>query len=238
MGAFMVWSLVLGCRLVAQAHRTRALPELAMGLAFLVSGLVGTGLGALARTDDVVPAAWIPICAAGGRLSIHAGALCQAIFTWCVFRHDAGWAKAMVAATALGLAGASVGAARAGTLGDPLDAGGWRLLEVALQSAAIGWGAVEALRYWRLMRRRVRLGLADPVVTNRFLLWAVAIGGGVCALLITGVLGALELPAAEVRMSYGVSATVGLISAAGYWLTFFPPRWYCALLVRGARVGV
>ena len=39
------------------------------------------------------------------------------------------------------------------------------------------WLAAESLSYWSAARRRVRIGLADPLVTNRFLLlglWAVA----------------------------------------------------------------
>ena len=39
---------------------------------------------------------------------------------------------------------------------------------------AFAWGGFEALRYFFLLRRRQALGLADPVVTNRFLLWAIA----------------------------------------------------------------
>ena len=33
---------------------------------------------------------------------------------------------------------------------------------------------MEAGRYYLLMKRRTRLGLADPVVTDRFLLWTFA----------------------------------------------------------------
>jgi hypothetical protein len=39
-------------------------------------------------------------------------------------------------------------------------------------AAALGI-AFESFRYWRMLRRRLRLGLADPVVTNRFLLWGI-----------------------------------------------------------------
>ena len=41
------------------------------------------------------------------------------------------------------------------------------------RTMAIFGVAFESFRYWRMLRRRLRLGLADPVVTNRFLLWAV-----------------------------------------------------------------
>lgn len=36
------------------------------------------------------------------------------------------------------------------------------------------WSATEAFLYHDRMRHRSALGLADPIVANRFLLWAVA----------------------------------------------------------------
>ena len=34
------------------------------------------------------------------------------------------------------------------------------------------WTAFEGFRYYGMMKKRMALGLADAVVTNRFLLWA------------------------------------------------------------------
>jgi hypothetical protein len=39
------------------------------------------------------------------------------------------------------------------------------------REGALAWMAVESLRYWRLLRRRLALGLSDALVTNRFALW-------------------------------------------------------------------
>ena len=44
------------------------------------------------------------------------------------------------------------------------------------------WGAAESLRYFSMMRRRAKLGLADPLVTNRFLLWGLGIGAAMVGL--------------------------------------------------------
>ena len=45
------------------------------------------------------------------------------------------------------------------------------LIQTTTVMAAYLWTAWEALRYHGLMRRRVRIGLADPAVSDRFLLW-------------------------------------------------------------------
>ena len=85
----------------------------------------------------------------------------------------------------------------------------------------------EALLYWRKMRRRLRLGLADPVVTNRFFLWGLGAGAagvgsavGIGAQLATG-LTPLEIP--WVTLS---SSLHGLTAAIAMWLAFLPTDGY------------
>lgn len=41
----------------------------------------------------------------------------------------------------------------------------------------ISWGGLEALYYYGMLRKRMRLGMADPVVTDRFRLYGVAVAG-------------------------------------------------------------
>ena len=75
------------------------------------------------------------------------------------------------------------------------------------------------------MRRRVRIGIGDPLVANRFLLWGI----GTLATLLVALLyigmqlrGHYELPASLI----GVSSTLVLASAIAEWLAFLPPRSY------------
>jgi hypothetical protein len=102
-------------------------------------------------------------------------------------------------------------------------------------ATGFGWAGAEALIYWRKLVRREQLGLADPVVTNRFLLW-----GGCCAgtspialwvfmLAIQGHgLGSGYAPA-EFATSVG-----GLVNGSVWLLTFVPPAWYIRLIQRRA----
>ncbi len=106
------------------------------------------------------------------------------------------------------------------------------------------WSFAEALRYWTLMRRRVGLGLADPLVANRFGLWSIWMAGLTSMLGIVLVLRLVGFVAgvtpAEVdeampqvlQILRGVLATTALVSGVAVWLTFFPPRFYARRLAR------
>ena len=89
----------------------------------------------------------------------------------------------------------------------------------------IGWGALESLRYWRMLGRRQALGLADPVLVDRFRLFAVAMGFGLLANL-----GAIALQIAGIELVGTAIGTVvvspALVAAIALWLAFLPPRTY------------
>ena len=107
---------------------------------------------------------------------------------------------------------------------------------------AFGWASLESLRYYGLMRRRRSLGLADPVVTNRFFVWGA--GGGASGLL-TLALSVVIVTRSEISIAdpfvswFLVSA--GLLNALFWWLTFAPPtsyqRWIRGSAAAGANHG-
>jgi hypothetical protein len=93
------------------------------------------------------------------------------------------------------------------------------------------------------MRRRERLGLADPVVVNRFLLFAV-FTGGVVAITVLGVASSLaaELGGAGFHEEnsfsnpaiLGITRLLTLPIGVCLWLTFLAPARYQAWLHRRA----
>ena len=104
------------------------------------------------------------------------------------------------------------------------------------------WASFESFRYWRAMRKREALGLADPVVTNRFLLWTLWTGG---VTLLPGLALALravtivfvgegavteEIAARYQPILLPLMRTLFLviipIAVASLSLSFFPPRAY------------
>ena len=114
-----------------------------------------------------------------------------------------------------------------------------------VRGLAFPWACFESLRYWLRMRRRLALGLADPVVTNRFALWS----------LWTGVLAALPIVVLAARAAaYGavgderaevlravlpivrLTILMGVTTAfVCIWLSFFPPRaWVARLRAKAA----
>jgi hypothetical protein len=74
------------------------------------------------------------------------------------------------------------------------------------------------------MRRRLRLGLADPLVTNRFLLWGLGIGAaGVGSLISVVVQQIAGLSMAELPALTFSNSLFGLASALLMGVAFLPP---------------
>ena len=233
--AFVVVSAVLGVRLLLLARRTHELPELALGLAFFLVGALGFPLGLTA----VMPGVSEPVARAFFALSQVAtgiGSVSVYVFTRSVFRPQARWATWIVSLAALGLAvQAAFGIARA-FRGDPAQFGAADLAfssRQALTAFSYLWTAFEAFHYRLLMVRRLALGLAEPAVVNRFLLWAIA---GVGSFAGSSTMSAVSLVGAQPWQNPVALSAVGLgglTAAICAWLAFMPPRAYLAWV--GAR---
>lgn len=223
---FVGGSLVLGLRLLRLGWATGQLPELLMGIAFFTAGGLGATLQFLAQLPELLPPVFSGATLAFGHLCVHVGVLCQASFTWIVFRPHSAGARALLGGLTLAFVIASVGTATQGGIGDPGYSGAWFWLESAAQVMALAWGTAEALRWHGLMRRRLRFGLADPLVANRFALWGTALGAGVLASAVGPVIHTLGVGAPTTRPLIGVAAALGTVAAVCVALTFFPPARY------------
>jgi hypothetical protein len=235
-GAFFVVSLTVGVRLVALWWRDRELPQLLIGLGVLGIGPIGFGcqtLGQVLHADyDVAARAVFAI----GLFAASGGAFAKYIFNYTVY-HPGSLAVrrlAQVAGAGLLVSCIWVWASNGFTRIQEIDAS--YLVRSALQVSCLLWGSIEALRYWRMMRRRVRLGLADPVVTNRFFMWGVGAGAagvgtavGITAQMLIG-RPPLEIP--WVTMS---SSLHGLVAAVALSLAFLPTAAYRRFLLRRAE---
>ncbi len=223
-GVFFLASLAIGLRLVALARRTRRPPELLIGLGVLGIGPAGMGCMIGAAALHAGQPGVSRALAAAALLSIAAGSVASCIFNWRVFRPESGPARSWVFATAL-LHGVGFGL-EAGTTGfaNPLRPGHGATLNAWLCTANLLWGATESLRYYALMRRRLRLGLADPLVTNRFLLWGLGIGAaGVGSLISVGVQLASGVSMSQLPALTLSNSMFGLCAAVLMWIAFLPP---------------
>lgn len=239
--ASLVASSVLGVRLLRMASRTRQVPEFLMGAALLGAGffgyvfmLVGTGAGD-ALAPEVAHRVFLI-----GYAAISGGVILTYLFVWRVFEPTSVTARIfvgivcpIVAVTGLPFALPAVDGSREAQAGLPLMIF-WLGHSVRIGSGL--WGFLEAGRYYTILRRRLRLGLADPVVTNRIALWALSSLGGMIIFASTAISNASGSSMKEV-MSPGqilLISSVAFAVSACQWLAFLPPRRYRAWVSRRA----
>jgi hypothetical protein len=170
-----------------------------------------------------------------GALAGLAGALgliASSGFTWLLFRRGVPWANALLGTLAAGAACLWLVESLAGSWAD----GGalfWGWLPFGI-SACYGWGFLECARYYRMLRRRLAVGLADPVVTDRFRLYA----AGTLLAVIVNVVGQVfwwrGVEMLTDPLGSLLLALLGTGSSVLMCLAFVPPRAYLERVRAGA----
>lgn len=229
-GLFVLASLVVGGRLILMSFSTKGLPEFLLGSGLFWMGGVGYPLMAIAVNATGLGDGTRIAMGFGNMACQSLGMLGVAWFTRSVFRpHESlalglmvGIGVAYGALAALQLTGPGMLA----YLQEP-ETGAWaNSMFVGL--VVMIWAGVESLRYYRMQRRRLALGLADPVVTDRFRLWAVAILVAAFISGLTAVLRMFGIETAGTALGSAIVGTFGLVSAGSLWLAFWPPERYLA----------
>lgn len=232
---FVVSCSSVGVRLLWLAKVGGGRPALLCGNGFCLIAILGFPLGVLSGHGlGTVGEVQLPLMA----ISLLANALGIAsffVFTVHVFRPRALWAHTLAGAAIAGTAMAGVAIVSALALA-PSDAPsfrvtwGWSLTFQALCALCFFWMGVEGLAEWRMARRRVALGLSDPAVSMRLLMWGVF---GVSTTLLCSVLLAVQLAGHASPTSLPAQlgqAVFGLVSSAAATSAFFPPRGHGARL--------
>ncbi len=233
--AFFVVSLVVGVRLLLLWGRTGELPELLIGLGVLGIGPVGFGAMTIAGVITESSPQTSSLLFGISGLTVATGVFCKCVFNWRVYHRDSRMVGALTVLMGAFLAGVFV--YRLFTTGfapmSPPDAVG--RVQSAAQIGCLLWGSVEALRYWLMMRRRARLGLADPVVTNRFLMWGIGAGAAGVGTAI-GTVWSIVTGSATLDTPWVVasSSAHGFVAAVALSLAFVPPRAYLRWLQSNA----
>jgi hypothetical protein len=227
--AFILAGSVVGARLLRASARSRELPDFIVGLSLFVLSAIAYPLILLGSAGELsLEAAKLVTTLSTAALVLGwAGVF---VFTQRVFRPGESWAVALasagVAALLYGLA-AGVhyfqGAADRAALASSESPALW---VVGAAVIAYAWTALEGFRCWAQARRRLRIGLADPLVVNRFLLWGWV---GIASLLSTA-------PSLAITLAGGNGATSvaarlctvigGLAAALALQLAFLPPAAY------------
>jgi hypothetical protein len=225
---------VVGARILTRSRHPNAAAERWMGLALLFVWLGGFPLFVVA---SVVESATVRFAAVALAVVCgNSGVACIFGFTRRVFRPEAVRLRAALALPLLALVVSAAGMvasywdARASLEGMLTAGRGWSLVSNNVANVAFLWTAAESFRYWSLLRKRVPLGLADPLVANRFLLWGVfasgtAAGNLVNVILVLGGQRVLEASWASVATTVVTMASIGAL-----WLAFLPPQSYVRLV--------
>jgi hypothetical protein len=227
---------LLSARLFRLAWRTRRLPELLVALYFLAAPL---GISLSIRIPRFAPER-----AEALRATVNAlytvGGVALLLFAWCVFHPRALWARALAWGGSLALC--AVWAVELSLGAYSSDSSFWTRLPAF---ASYLWVFVESLRYHGLLRRRERLDLVDPVVANRFLLFAIWTGSVVAITVLgaaAGIAGELREGGFRDENSFGspavlaVTRLIALPMAIAIWLTFLAPARYHAWLRRRSEL--
>lgn len=230
-GLFTLAMLVAAIRCLLLWRRTRQVPEFSVGLGFLLIAGVGYPLMAVAGVGSSEVSEVEPSLLGAGLAGIALGVVSLQVFNWKTFRPGNRWAIVLVLSTLLAAIGVCAGAIQALTTAPPdaspvLAARGWWLGLRLLFETWYVWTAIEALGEYGRARRRLALGLSDPVVVNRFLLFGamgvyLAVNGAIAMVLEYQGMGPLtHLAPALVLMANGSVAAVLIL------LAFLPPRAY------------
>jgi len=235
--AFAVTAAVVGLRLLLLSRRTGQEAERMLGIgvlftavlgyALLMVGLIGRRLLGVAAGDGAMFTGATLV----GWLFHNVGVMCMLRFVVVVFRPGDRWARLLAAAMSVVLWIGWGSYAADGGLVDGQPHGGYWIAFAVIGTYPL-WTAVESFRYWVLMRRRLALGLADPLVANRFLLWALASLSAAASIWIvnlpslSGRVPGSEAAADLTAVAMLFTGAFGVATVCAYWLTFFPPAWY------------
>lgn len=235
LGALCVMSVVVGAKLLRLAKRTGGFPERALGLFFLLGGGVGYPLSALAALFPD----WHAPLSLGSSLFTGVSMAMLFLFTARVFRAgDRGGRVGVAIGLALVLTyvlGHSIANFSASGPDEVMRAQMiWGGVSLVMSGAAYGWTSFESLRHYLRSRRRLAIGLGDPVASNRMLLWGL-MGLTTIAVVVVDAVLLYSAPvfAREVAIPL-VTCGGGLVVGVILILAFFPPRAYLEAIRRQA----
>jgi hypothetical protein len=233
-GSMLLCALVgtlVGLKLLGIAARSRKLPEFAIGAGLFAYAALSQPARLVQQTlgDEASLGLHMGIIVLRV-LSMYVTLLGLSLFTWQVFGVESRWRRALVAGVALAALVTGVMSIKATwlqlTANVPVPLYG-RIGMLPHFVLTFGWVSLESLRYYGRMRRRLALGLADPVVTNRFFVWGA--GQGAASLVVLALFVMMltrgEILAADPLVGWFVTLA-GLVNALVWWLTFTPPTAY------------
>ena len=229
-------SCFVGVRLVLLAYRTGQTPELLIGLDLFLVGGGWSALIAVGRQATGLPEHVRAMLVCAGAICAVAGMACLMVFIWRTFRPSGAGA---LAALALSLLFASLFLAQTLSPGwvafATEERGPWTHASL-FTSFNYLWASFESLRHASMLTRRVRLGLADPVVADRVRLFTALMATGTVASWIFAGFQMAGIAVGGTTIGLSLGGAVCLFSVGLLWLAFLPPASYLEAVRRRALV--
>ena len=234
--AYLAVAFGVGGVLYRRGRRAGEWTQWLLGLHLLLSMGVGfllTCIGTVSAEYQVPLPRWaffwiltLGYCAstAGLTATLH--------FTRRIFRPGQSWAFAYAFASGAAMWTGWLGYVVSGDVVFGRFEGFWFWVMTSGMVATNFWVAVEPCVYYGSLRKRVRLGMIEPLVAERVLLWGI---GSVAraSMVLAGPLSSRHLATLSEadRLSHGAATLVmtsllGLVTAGSYWLAFQPPQAY------------
>lgn len=217
-------TLFVGSRLLILAWRTHKAPELFAATAMLGMGPFGFGL--TVSSTLLIPHSTLGanLLWAFAALALNVGSAGAFLFSYRVFYPGNNRVRTIIGCFIVALIGLWFIEAHltAFEAAEPASfatrAADW------LRGIALLWGGTESLRYWAQLRKRINLGLADPIVARRFLLWGIALFGNGITNSIDATMKFFVTQALDYPLLSLTTALAGLMAAICLTLAFWPSR--------------
>jgi hypothetical protein len=217
--------VAVGIYLLRKPSTMPGRPEFYLGLAFLFDGF-SYGFGDLPYVVDIE--SFFDGFTYIGRIFAGGCSFAIALFTWRVFQSGAAWARGLIwLVGVLIVAGFAVSALEGDWEGLAPLSGKAFWLDWLGGMAPFVWLSIESSRHYFVTRRRVPLGLIDPLVCNRYLLIAVyATFGTIIYFIYVPMYIIYELHG---TWSVGLDLATGIAeicSLTALWVSFSAPAFY------------
>ena len=224
--AIGIVTLTVGVRLLLVWRRTRQLPELAFGIGF-VSGSLGSALAQIGQRLLWKDAGAVATALNAACFTLQVvGTIFLFVVIWRVFRPNRLWAQNLCWTAAVVL-GVSLGLRlESGELAEARIETSGMLVFFASRLFLFAWSSFESFRYHAMLKRRLALGLADPLAAQQIFFWGLAgvATWGVMAV-ITGTIFVLHRHPVEYGPSMGAITALCLVLSVTMWWAFFPPAF-------------
>ncbi len=215
--------LFAALRLLRLARRTREAPELLLGFYFALSGAAYVAW-ALPVLIDTGSFAWD--ASVGAALIYDVSVVSFLLFIRAAFRSEDAWSGWVVSGCVVVLFAGVAKLILDGNM-EPPPPNPWFYLHVLGYTFPCAWVCWEASLCYVAANRRLRLGLSDPAVANRYGLLALFGGFQILACLMDIVINVdYEGNLSGSAWMFALGSAFEIASITLVWLAFFPPASY------------